>query len=178
MMVVTNGFYSTSKEGFIYLKNKIASEGTVKVLNEDLENLQMEILLPTYNLKVKLGALYGNDVTLRLFRKDFPVSDLLLLKYDDMWLSQLLAIDERTLLLKNGKNYTTILLDLRKRDINLRVKYNNLINSECGECELSEITKYLLNKYPSLFVDEFLPAEKDKEGYLVDIIQVLCASEA
>jgi len=94
-----NGFYSSSKEGFAYLRNKIKAYKEIKILNEDLENLKIQILLPN-SLKLKVGALYGNDITLKLFRERLPVSDLLLLKYDDMWLSQLVAIDERSFLLK------------------------------------------------------------------------------
>jgi hypothetical protein len=173
-----NGFYSTSKEGFTYLKNKIDFEGTAKILDADLENLQVEILLTTYNLKLKLGALYGNDVTSRLFRKDSPVSDLLLLKYDDMWLSQLITIDERAMLLKYQKNYMSTLLDLLKRDRDLRIKYDAIINSECGETELSAIVNYLLNKYTAIFEDKILPPGKEKANYLADVIQVLCMAEA
>lgn len=175
----TNGFYSSSREGFEYLKNLVRQSSTIEIINEDIENLQMELKLSySSSLKVKIGALYGNDITLRLFRKNFPVSDLLLLKYDDIWLSQLITIDERAVLLKHKKNFTTIFLDLLKRDKDLRMKYDAIINSECGKTELNTIVSYLLNKYACLFEDKILPAGKNKAGYLGDIIQVLCAAEA
>ena len=173
-----NGFYSSSKQGFEYLQDLIRRSSTIKIINEDPENLQMELGLSYSNLKVKIGALYGNDITLKLFRKDFPVSDLLLLKYDDIWLSQLITIDERAMLLKDKKNLTTTFLDLLKRDRDLRIKFNALIDSECGENELNAIVNYLLDKHFQIFEMKVLPEKKDKIEYLADVIQFLCAVEA
>jgi hypothetical protein len=173
-----HGFYSSSKQGFEYLKNLIEQSSTISIVNKDSENLQMELRLAYSNLKVKIGALYGDDITSRLFRKSLPVSDLLLLRYDDIWLSQLITIDERAILLKNGGNYMTTFLDLLKRDRDLRIRYDNLINSECEEIDLEEIINYLLDKYSADFENKLLPAGKAKEVYLADIIQVLCACEA
>lgn len=174
----TNGFYSSSKEGFKYLRDMIKQSSTIKIINEDTENLQMELSLTYSKLKVRVGALYGNDITLKLFRKNFPVSELLLLKYDDMWLSQLITIDERAVLLKYQKNFTKIFIDLLDRDRTLRQKYNYLINSECQEEELSDTVNYLLENYTDLFDDKLVPARKNKIEYLADIIQFLCAVEA
>jgi len=103
---------------------------------------------------------------------------LLLLRYDDIWLSQLIAIEERAILLKYQKNFTTIFLDLLKRDRDFRIKYDTIINSECEENELNIIVNYLLDKYDSKFESKMIPNKKDKVGYLADIIQFLCAAEA
>ncbi|MDI6751485.1 MAG: hypothetical protein QME07_01310 [bacterium] len=59
----TNGFYSSSKQGFEYLQNLVKQSSTIKIINEDTENLQMELNLSYSSLKVKIGALYGNDIT-------------------------------------------------------------------------------------------------------------------
>jgi len=175
----TNGFYSSSKQGFEYLQNLAKQSSTITIINEDPENLQMELKLSYSDLRVKIGALYGNDITLKLFRKGFPVSELLLLRYDDIWLSLLVTIDERAMLLKYQKNFTTTFLDLLRRDRDLRIKYYDaIINSECGEPELNAIISYLLNKYDNIFENKMLPAGKNKAGYLADVIQVLCAAEA
>jgi len=175
----TNGFYSSSKQGFEYLQNLIKQSSTIKIINEDFENLQMELGLSYSSIKVKIGALYGNDITLKLFRKSFPVSNLLLLRYDDIWLSQLITIDERAMLLKHQKNFTTTFLDLLKRDNDLRIKYDTLINSECGKSELKAIVNYLFNKYARIFEStKIIPDRKDKDEYLADVIQFLCAVEA
>ena len=173
-----HGFYSSSKEGFIYLRNKVKASKMAKIVEEDPENLQITFLLMDSNLRVKIGASYGDDISLKLFRKELPVSDLLLLRYDDVWLSQLIAIDERSFLLKYGKNYMKIFIDLLKRDKNLRLKYNSLIEAECEETKLNNLVVYLLKNYSSLFSNTLLPTEKEREEYLSDVIQVLCASEA
>ena len=173
-----HGFYSSSKQGFEYLENLIKQSPSIDIVKEDSENLQMGLSLTYSNLKVNIGALYGNDITSRLFRKSLPVSDLLLLRYDDIWLSQLITIEERAILLKNGRNYMTTFLDLLKRDRDLRIRYDDLINSECEEIKLERIIDYLLDKYSTDFENRLLPAGKDKEGYLADIIQVLCVCEA
>ena len=172
------GFYSSSKQGFEYLKNKISQNSSIYIINEDLDNLFMELGLSYSKLKIKIGALYGDDITLKLFRQKFPVSDLLLLKYDDIWLSQLISIDERTILLKYNMNYTKIFIDLLDRNVDLRKKYNVLIKSECQESELIEIVNYLLTNYNDKFNDKFLPPGKEKSYYLGDLIQFLCAVDA
>lgn len=173
-----SGFYSSSRQGFEYLKNIIENSSTIKILSSDSENLIMELSLTYSKLKIKIGALYGNDITLKLFRKNFPVTDLLLLKYDDIWLSLLITIDERALLLKNNKNFSIIFLDLLNRDNELRIKYNDLICTECSEKILISIVDYLLKKYASAFKDKLVPINRDKEEYLADIIQFICATEA
>ncbi len=173
----THGFYSSSKQGYEYLQNLIKQNSTIRIINKNDENLQMELGLDYSKLRVKIGALYGDDITLKLFRQKFSVSDLLLLKYDDIWLSQLITIDERTILLKYKKNFTTSFLDLLKRDRELRIKYDALINSECGDNKLNEIVNYLFKKYDAMFEDKLLPPGKDRVGYLADIIQFLCGAE-
>ncbi|MFQ6002861.1 MAG: hypothetical protein ACE5KJ_03870 [Candidatus Zixiibacteriota bacterium] len=173
-----NGFYSSSKQGFEYLKHLINRSSTIKILKQDDNNLKMESGLSYSNLKVTIGALYGNDITLKLFRKISPVSGILLLRYDDIWLSQLTAIEERTILLKYQRNLTTTFLDLLKRDNQLRIKYDNLITSEGGENELNEIINYLFDKHSAVFEDKLLPSGKEKKEYLADVIQILCACES
>jgi len=175
----TNGFYSSSKQGFEYLRNLITKQtSTIKIIKEDIENLQMDLELNYSSLKIKIGALYGDNITLKLFRKNFPVSDLLLLKYDDIWLSLLIAIEERTILLKYKKNFTTTFLGLLNKDKNLRMKYNSLIVSECKKVELDIIVNYIFEKYNSFFENTMLPPDKNKQDYLADIIQFLSAVEA
>lgn len=158
-------FILQASQGFEYLQNLVRQSSTTKINNEDSENLQMKLNLSYSNLKVKIGALYGNVVILKLFRKSFPLSDLLLLGYDDIWLSQLITIGERAILIKNQKNFTTIFLGLLNRDRDLRIKYDAIINSECGETELDTIVSYLLNKYAPVFKDKILPAGENKAVY-------------
>lgn len=68
--------------------------------------------------------------------------------------------------------------NLLKRDLNLRLMYNNLIESEFEEKNLNKIVIYLLDKYLNVFEDKLVPNGKDKKNYLANVIQVLCAAEA
>ncbi|MCX8028362.1 MAG: hypothetical protein N3A62_11010 [Thermodesulfovibrionales bacterium] len=172
----TNGFYSSSKQGFEFLK-KLAQGQTVQIITADTDNLQMQFNLTYSGLKIKIGALYGDDITFKLFRKAFPISDLLLLRYDDIWLSLLITIEERAILLKYKKNCFTIVLDLLKRDNELRGMFDNLIDTEVDENMLTNIINYLLLNYKNVFEDKLIPSGKDKKEYLGDLIQFLCAVE-
>lgn len=172
------GFFSSNAEGFRDLKNFLVNNPSLKVEREDSEDLFLDLTLKGSPLNIRVGALYGNQIPKALFQQDYSISDLLLLRYDDIWLSQLLAIDERAFLLKSGKNYSIMFRDLLKRDRDLRAKYDRLIMSECEENELAEITTYLLQKYPSLFENRLIPQGREKEEYLGDVIQALCVSDA
>jgi len=160
------------------LKNFLSNGPALVIERENSEDLLLDLKLERNGLNIKVGALYGNQIPNALFQQDYSISDLLLLRYDDIWLSQLLAIDERTSLLKNGRNYLIILRGLLKRDRGLRVKYDELIESECGNNQLTKITTYLLQQYSSLLEDNLIPNHKTKEEYLADVVQVLSASEA
>jgi len=171
-----HGFYSSSKEGFTYLKEKLVSH-QVPIKVDDLENLKIEFEIPDTSLRVSVEAIYGDNVPLKLFNKSLPVSELLLLRYDDIWLSLLTTIEERAFLLQYGRNFTTIVQKLTKQDENLRRELDELINSECEETLLIDLCDYLVGKYTDLFEDSLVPTGKDKKQYIGDIIQLLCACE-
>jgi hypothetical protein len=76
------------------------------------------------------------------------------------------------------RSLKNVLLDLLKRDIDLRVKYNDLIDSGCDPRKLDNFITYLLDTYSSSFADELLSAKKTKKKYLAYVIQALCAVEA
>ena len=172
------GFFSSNLEGYRDLKNFLRSNPVLEIEKEDIDNLVLDLSLSDSRLKLRVGALYGNEIPKALFHKDYSISDLLLLRYDDVWLSQLIAIDERAQLLKSGKNFMANFIDLLKRDRDLRLKYNSLIESECEERKLNEIVIYLFDNYPSIFNNKLVPAGKDKKEYLADVVQILCAYEA
>lgn len=69
-------------------------------------------------------------------------------------------------------------MDLLDRDKNLRIIYNDLINSECEKTKLTEIINYLINNYDHIFLNTMLPSGKNKAIYLADVIQFICATEA
>ena len=172
-----NGFYSSSKEGFNYLTSKMKRSKKFEVINVDNEKLHIEAKHQPSGIIIKCGALYGDEVTEKLFRQKVPVSDLLLLRYDDIWLSQLITINERANLLKFGKNYVTILKQILIRDWNARDLYDKFINSEGSEETLKKLVNHLLQNYSKYFPVELCPSsERDK--YLGDIIQFMGAVDA
>lgn len=174
----TNGFYSSSKEGFNYFVRKIENSRKFKIVEKDNEKLHMTVQHNPSGVMTKCGALYGDEVTEKLFRHKVPVSDLLLLRYDDIWLSQLISITERAKLLKEGNNYITTLKEIFAKDWNARKLYDEFINSEGLEESLIILTNYLLNNYSNMFPFEFCQTSTERDEYLADVIQVLCASEA
>ena len=173
-----NGFYSSSKEGFNYLLDKIRDSGKFDVINVDNEKLQVEAKHVSSGIIIKCGALYGDEVTGRLFRQKVPVSDLLLLRYDDIWLSQLISINERANLLRFDKNYIIIFKGILTSDINARSLYDEFINLEGSEKALNKLINYLLSRYYESFVPDFCPSSTEKDEYLADVIQFLGAVEA
>ncbi len=174
-----NGFYSSSKEGYNYLKRKIEKNNNCRSLISDDKNLVIKFKHNRYkSISIIVGALYGNEISKKLFRKDFSISDLLLLKYDDMWLFQLLAIEERTILLKRNKNFSTILMFIINSDYNIRAVYSRFIKSEGSFNILEKLVSDLSKKYSKKFSNNLIPEDREKENYLSDIIQFLAASES
>jgi len=174
------GFYSANKEGYRDILSYITSqESTFEIVDRDDDNLRLELLVKNAeNFSIVIEAIYGIQIPQKLFRKDYPVSELLLLKYDDIWLSQLLSIDERTFLLKYNKNFMVIFKGLIKRDFQLRQLYNKLISEEGNLGYLEEIVTYLLKEHDEELEDRLVPNEVTKDQYLADVIQVLAAAEA
>jgi len=76
------------------------------------------------------------------------------------------------------RNLKNTFLSLLERDRNLRVRYNNLIESACEQSKLNNFVTFLLRNYSGSFVDELFPAGKNKKEYLADVIQALCIAEA
>ena len=173
-----NGFYSSSKEGFNYLLNRMKNSGKFDIIDVDRKKLQVEATHKPSGITVKCGALYGDKVTEKLFRHRVSVSDLLLLTYDDIWLSQLVTINERKNLLRFGKNYITTFKEILTRDWNVRKIYDRFIDSEGSKEDLSKLVNYLFNKYSESFSSDFCPSSTKKGEYLADVIQFLGATEA
>lgn len=176
----TEGFYSSNLEGFNAIKNFINSNFSV-FNKEHIDDNNLVITATLKNdpkFKIIVGASYGNQISEKLFRKKYPVNELLLLKYDDMWLGQLLSIDERTFLLKYGKNFTIIIKSLLQRDMEIKSLYNKLIDSEGDENTIKELVDYLLDNFKKDFEDKLVPKDVEKERYLGDIIQIFASSES
>jgi hypothetical protein len=173
------GFYSSSEEGYRDLKVIINSLQNVQIINEDFGSLTFDIYVKGFEeISVKFSSIYGNEIPKALFKKEYSILDLLILRYDDIWLGQLTAINERTFLLKFQENCTHIIKHIFKRDFEARRLYDEFITSEGDENVLIKLVSYLLKKYSENFKTIYIPFGKQKDEYIADIIQVLASAEA
>lgn len=172
------GFYSSSKTGFNdYFVKKMRESEKFSIQEIDGEKLYVRAQHSTSGLIIECGALYGNEVTEKLFRRKSNISEIYMLRYDDIWLSQLVSINERTNLLKHGRNYTMILKEIIQEDRLVEELYNTFLNSEGSEDSLKRLITHLLDNYPDRFLPEFLPVSVEKDEYLGDVAQFLAGSE-
>jgi hypothetical protein len=112
------GFYSSSEEGYRDLKSSINSLPNVQIINENPSNLTLEIYIKGFeDISIKFSSVYGNEIPKALFKKEYSISDLLILRYDDIWLGQLTAISERASLLKFQENIALIIKSILKSDL-------------------------------------------------------------
>jgi len=166
------GFYSSNREGFWDLHNYI-KDSNLNIIHVCETNLSLSVKIK--NLQIIFGALYGNQIPMKLFRKKYSISDLLVLRYDDIWLSQLTSIWERAFLLEYGKNFTTIFEKILLRDREIRVLFNEFIETEGNLESLNNIVNLLLSKYYSEFHNDLCPPQRNREEYLADVIQFIGA---
>lgn len=173
----SRGFYSSNVEGFNDVIRFVNRYPTIfRIAEKDEESLKIMVIYK--NIAIIIGALYGNQIPQKLFRKDYPVNELLLLKFDDIWLAHLLSIDERAFLLKYGKNFMNIFKKLLTSDHNARKLYNLFIDNEGDIKYLKKLVGYLLEKYGKEFEDKLVPKDIAKEQYLADVIFVVASVDA
>jgi len=169
------GFYSANIEGYNDLK-KFILDRNIPIISENPDILEFQIKLN--DITVKFGPIYGSEIPYKLFGKKYSISDLLILKYDDIWFSQLLAINERMFLLKFNNNYLRIFRKIILQDEKARKLYNNFIVSEGSKKTLENLMQYLLKNYSKKFTRKYCPIDKNREEYLADVIQFLASAES
>ncbi|MBI4646810.1 MAG: hypothetical protein HY738_09515 [Bacteroidia bacterium] len=165
------GFYSANKDGFDSILKFAQDSENLEILK--IEHESISIKLKKTDFFIDINIVYGNEIPKVLFDKNIDISELLLDKYDDIWLFQLLAIEEITNLIKYGNN---IILSIKKiigSNIKYRKLFDKFINSEGSDIDsLSLICKKVLIE------DKFFTAERNKLDYLHDIIYLFCANES
>ena len=111
---------------------------------------------------IEIKGIYGNEISDYLFHSSLDIRNLIKNKYDDLWLFQLLSIEERHSLLKHGNNaILSIKKELKAKD-ELRESLNNLIQDENREI------KNIESSLSSLEMDlSFIPNNRKKEEYLL-----------
>lgn len=70
-----HGFYSTNKVEIQQLAKLISNSKKSEIISADVENLLLEFVVKKTNLKVSIGAIYGDEITYKLFRQEYPLSD-------------------------------------------------------------------------------------------------------
>ena len=163
------GFYSSSKEGF---QNLFAS---LKNKNLEIEFNKEPLFL---SLKTKSGFvieiknLYGNQIAEHLFKQTIDLDSLIKNKYDDIWLFQLLAIDERHHLLKHDTNIILELTRHLKAEINFRRALNDFIKQN------GENVKIIKPFIKNLKIDKkLIPMGRNMEEYLIDVLYLIGAND-
>ncbi len=170
------GFYSASKEGFQTLIDFLKTfRKHFQFIEKDEEHLQL--LGKAGDFYLRIGMLYGNQIPRKLFRKKASIAGLLVLRYDDMWLAQLLSIWERSFLLQYGQNYTTVFKHIMRKDETVRRHFDRLIEREGEVRILRKLVRYLLQHYPRKFLRKYCPPQWDRETYLGDVVQFVGAVE-
>jgi hypothetical protein len=163
-------------------------------------NPSTEIFLSEFDfndIKVKMGAKYANSAIDGLFKgkgNDLATIKSLIdsLIYDDLWLSQLIAISERSILLLYENNYLLTIEDLLRSDSSVRMKaklfsqirYTQKERALETLIELVEIItknhKDRLTNFPKPIVLQLMQSYTEDyslEDYIADIVQVLIAGD-
>ncbi len=162
------GFYSSSKECFIRLKHYLENND-IYIDKININNLFLNLTLDK-NLTIEISSVYGHEISNYLYQKKVDLNSLIKNKYDDIWLFQLLAIDERTNLLKYHDN---IILSL-KRHISSSYQFKKLIDNFINNYNTDLLESFLKDLSIN---EELIPKGRQKEKYLMDILYFIIANE-
>ena len=161
------GFFSSSKDCFKDLVTFI-QKNDLKILEQDNENLSLKLKIAK-DFTIEIKNIYGSEISNYLFHQKISLNDLIKNKYDDIWLFQLLAIDERHHLLKYGENLTINFIKKIKADSKLRKNLSNFITNQKIENLKSIIQKFSKNK-------NLIPKNRNIKNYLTDILYFIFAN--
>jgi len=173
----TQGFSSTNKEGLKFLNDYAEKSTKFKILDFDIDRFMLELQLKNSNFRIVIGAIYGNDIPIFLLNKNINIENLLYVQFDDNWLTQLLAIEERKNLLKYNSNLLSIIKNTIESNYNIRVEFDRFISEEGNEKPLMELLKKLLIKLRNLNND-LIPNDRVKEEYISDLLYFYGSIEA
>jgi len=145
-----------------------------KIVNCNPEELNLNLKLKNNDFNVNIATIYGNEVPQVLLGKKLPLTDLLFSKFDDIWLSQLLAIEERTNLLKFNSNVLLRIKEKIDKDVSLRKIFDGFIMSEGQEKNLNELLEMIKDKIDN----KFIPERRNKENYISDMLYFYGSKES
>jgi len=165
----SKGFYSSNEEGYKFIKKYIEDSNVFSIVEDNIDNLFLKIKYE--DIIIEIRAVYGNDIPVILLEKNIDINDLLLNPYDDIWLFQLLSIEQRADLLKNDDNLLLKIDKLIKSNYSLRLIINEFINEEGNNIEkLTDLVSEINND------NLVVPHGREKIDYIHDIIYFYCAN--
>lgn len=159
------GFFSTNRDLCRSLKSYVENSTNFEVVNFNTDELKLNLKLRGINFYVDIATIYGNDIPQILLDRKLPLTDLLFSKFDDIWLSQLLAIDERANLLKFNDNALLEIKNVLERKHNTRKTFDTFIMSG-GKRGLKKLLTILKNEINN----KFIPERRNKKDYLNDLL--------
>lgn len=164
-----HGFYSSSKECLGRLSNYLKSHNNIIVESENMDKLFLELRLEN-SFTIELSSVYGNEISNYLYQKGINLDNLIKNKYDDIWLFQLLAIEERTNLLKYNDNAILYLTKIIRSNYKFKKLIDNFI--------INNDSKQLIDFLANLSIDEkLIPDNREKEKYLIDVLYFIISNE-
>ena len=165
------GFYSSSKEVFKSFKRFLEERNNISIEKIDEENLSFVLKIKN-KFSIELNNIYGKEITQYLFQSELELNHLIRNKYDDIWLFQLLTIDERSNLLKYNENITLKLKEAIKSNYTFREKINTFIFEQ--QRNLKEMEEILM----SLKINKkLIPSDKEIKQYLTDVLYFILSNE-
>jgi len=171
---IGGGFFSTNKDLCLSLKSYVENNTNFKIVNCNPEELNLNLKLKNSDFDVNIATIYGNEVPQVLLGKKLPLTDLLFSKFDDIWLSQLLAIEERTNLLKFNNNVLLQIKEKVDKNISLRKIFDGFIMSEGQEKNLNKLLEMIKDKIDN----KLIPERRNKENYISDILYFYGSKES
>nr|MDO8116247.1 hypothetical protein [Candidatus Sigynarchaeota archaeon] len=168
------GFYSENEKQYREFIRRVERTSGFQIVNDDFPDrflFSMKVVaIP--GVTITFGTLYGDDIPQFYLHKRIPLTDILELKFDDIWLALTYAIKERGILLEFKKNFTSLVLDCMHSDEQANELFMDIRETEGSQVSIEKAVQYLLDTYPTTFIHDLAPC-KNIEVYLGDLLQLL-----
>jgi hypothetical protein len=188
------GMHESYQRTLAYLNQNNVPFTELTPTNPNTESLLFEF--KRGSMTVRGGAKYANSAIDSLFKgkgKDLSTIKAMIdsLIYDDLWLSQLIAISERAILLIYNTNYLLMINNILESEYDLRKEIQMFSQIRYTQTDnamkiLTSLTQKILAKHKSEFNELPIPMmvtiirtyleNYSFEEYIADIIQVLVAA--
>lgn len=159
------GFFGANKNSFNRLHKEIKKIPNISHLNFNLSNNQICFYLKEIKFIIKI--IYGEDITNELYGNSVSLLNLIQNKYDDLWLFQIITIEERKNLYEYKNNCILIIIQEYKKNYQFRQLIDEFINSNGNNID---ILYEIIHRLENLVDTKLIPPNRDKNAYLSDLI--------